>query len=301
MPDSSLNALSAAKREPWGFIAFVGRGWPFALGYWASCGVLSAASGRVGFVIGASLWAIAVVLCHLITKGRTRGHRRTDGDRDDPGTGVTAYIATEGGTVNLTGSVSSFTLHTTSPGVDKAVPLRDAEEPIRAWKRANLVIERGLVRFGAMGVDERYSVDGHAHCSSQYRLSSLWWGEARVPHGATPSLSCRCGFYAWTERDDAFKVYPTAALLEVDLFGTVIVHERGYRASRQRVLAVWLPKTCASSLCAADATEVAEVDKQVLGFCSQHASLVPETALSARGTTSDLAALIGTEVRWLDA
>ena len=55
-----------------------------------------------------------------------------------------------------------------------------------------------------------------------------------------PDPACTCGYYAMASAD-GFGGDSGAALLEVELYGRVIVHERGYRASHQKILRIIVP------------------------------------------------------------
>lgn len=98
-----------------------------------------------------------------------------------------------------------------------------------------------------------YGVDERARC------------QHLMPH-ASPAEDCTCGFYAmsqavryppWLRRATwdyvrrhapaDQRLLPFRILLDVDLSGTVIVADRGYRAERQRVLRALLDPCC--SIC----------------------------------------------------
>jgi hypothetical protein len=179
------------------------------------------------------------------------------------------------------------------------------------------------------------------------------WGRRPepAPHGV-PDLACTCGFYALKERAPALELLSArppisrlfgTALLEVDLAGTIIEFQRGFRASDQRVLGVRVPPWCLP--CAADgelrpaarlaglanrplaASLGAEIPRLPLAdraavmahhvslldrlagraalrpVCDGHAFPAPgadDWAPSVVLGLADLAARLGTEVRWLD-
>jgi hypothetical protein len=60
--------------------------------------------------------------------------------------------------------------------------------------------------------------------------------EPAKQHGR-PDPDNSCGFYAW-KADSDLPWQVGTWLLEVDLYGTVIEHESGYRAQKQRVLSI---------------------------------------------------------------
>lgn len=123
-----------------------------------------------------------------------------------------------------------------------------ADEAPRGWKCAQLLVspDQGEIRLAGVTIGGAYRVEDVAACVL---------GRGHLP----PSLSCECGFYAFSERMDAENMLAcrfgydeqvvVRVLCEVDLSGTVIVCDRGYRAERQRVLSIGLLPWCAD--CAA--------------------------------------------------
>jgi hypothetical protein len=141
---------------------------------------------------------------------------------------------------------------------------RPSYERPAGYKVARLVADTSTPAGGFLGltVGGLYGSDTTASC--EVLAGSLppkrRWGRRRIPpaHGA-PDLSCSCGFYAYQQRAPATDLLASrppisrlfgTALLEVDLGGTVIEFDRGFRASRQRVLGVQVPRWCVS--CAAE-------------------------------------------------
>jgi hypothetical protein len=138
-----------------------------------------------------------------------------------------------------------------------------ADRP-RGHKVGRLVVDPrdGDGSFLGLTVGGLYGSDDAATCEVlEGRLPPpRRWGRRLVPppHGV-PDLGCSCGFYAFKEAKAAVKLLAErppvsrlfgAALLDVDLAGTVIEFDRGFRASRQRVLGVQVPRWCVP--CAAD-------------------------------------------------
>jgi hypothetical protein len=138
-----------------------------------------------------------------------------------------------------------------------------ADRP-RGHKVGRLVVDprAGDGSFLGLTVGGLYRSDDGATCEVlEGRLPPpRRWGRRVVPppHGV-PELGCSCGFYAFKEERAAVKLLSErppvsrlfgAALLDVDLAGTVIEFERGFRANRQRVLGVQVPRWCVP--CAAD-------------------------------------------------
>ena len=128
---------------------------------------------------------------------------------------------------------------------------------------------------GAYGVS--YGIDATAYCA------------VGGGHSA-PEWRCGCGFYALKDPPTAPEFGRFRA--EVELFGTVIEGDQGWRASRQRVLSLQAFKTC---ICGRDAT----------GFAiRRHGTVWPVCGKWKCGhkrlELADLNARLGTEVRWLD-
>jgi hypothetical protein len=102
-------------------------------------------------------------------------------------------------------------------------------DPLLGRKAALIVLNhaRSQAHFLGLSVNVPYGSDDSARCL-EGRCPVL--GEHEVPH---PDGSC--GFHATTE-DPLQWFMPEVALLHVEFFGRVIRHERGVRASHQRVL-----------------------------------------------------------------
>lgn len=128
-----------------------------------------------------------------------------------------------------------------------ALPVDDvpAEDAPRGYKAAQLLIspDGDRVRLAGIAVGGVYDVDDAAVCIL---------GRSHEP----PQLGCECGFYAFDRRGDATDLLcrrlgldqevVVEALCTVDLAGTVVVCDRGYRAGWQRVLDVGMLPWCAS-------------------------------------------------------
>jgi hypothetical protein len=96
-----------------------------------------------------------------------------------------------------------------------------------------------------------------------------------APHTA-PEVSCTCGFYAYRDRRDAETLLATCppvgrhfgtVVLDVDLAGTIIEYDQGFRSSHQRVLGVQVPAwclPCASAGRARRASQLAGLSREPL-------------------------------------
>lgn len=111
--------------------------------------------------------------------------------------------------------------------------------------------------FTPMNNGARYGVDATAECSLDRQ------------HLA-PHPGCTCGFYANKgTRPARASENPGYLTLEVELFGKVLVHTNGYRAERQRVLAVYAPRGYLRSRgCTAKIASVGLSAPQMIGTTS---------------------------------
>jgi hypothetical protein len=247
------------------------------------------------------------------------------------------------------------------PGRVGALPTEDRPSHDRpeGYKVARLVADpvTGQASFLGLTLGGMYGQEGAASC--EVLAGALppprRWGRRKPPppHDA-PDLGCTCGFYVLSDRAEATELLATrppvsrmfgAVLLEVDLAGTVIEFDRGYRAGHQRVLGVQVPRWClpcarlgrtrqarriaglaGKSLeraCRSDlpqhpplyrfamAAHNIEVVRRLDGraalrpVCDEHTPAPPPADRTEAPSTvvlelADLAAGLGTEVRWLD-
>jgi hypothetical protein len=127
-----------------------------------------------------------------------------------------------------------------------ALPSERRDEALRAVKLAEVRGEPPRIhpigRFHGRAYDHLDEVQARCH---------------RHDHRA-PDIDCTCGFHA-VERTELLgevtTVLADSVVLEVELSGMVVEHERGYRAETQRVLGVRFPDRCA--WCDTPATRVA--------------------------------------------
>jgi hypothetical protein len=189
------------------------------------------------------------------------------------------------------------------------------EDARRGYKTAQVLVAPDGDEATLAGITHggTYTVEARASCSS--------------PGCSTPSPGCTCGFYAFKRREDAIELLRQTlaynglrhkALLTVDLDGSVLQYERGYRAERQRVLGIQFERECAicPSSAARRATCLAASRQfrvrpfpQPLGGTSSGLSGWPVRPVCERHvpsgamvlTPADVAGLLGTEVCWLSA
>jgi hypothetical protein len=133
------------------------------------------------------------------------------------------------GTFIRKGGVVSYTEEYT----EMDLPERDDDEPIGAFKLANLCWRPGGLRLESLNYGIVHERLAEAVC--HYRHCTM-----------IPDLDCSCGFYALKDRESARDYGPSyyTALLEVELSGRVLVCSDGYRAQWQRILRVEVAGGC---------------------------------------------------------
>lgn len=116
-------------------------------------------------------------------------------------------------------------------------------DAFRGYKIAQLIVGTSDDAWLAGVTSLSYGVDELARC--------------RRRGCRPPGMDCRCGFYAFRDRDRAVELlgqlgarHPARSyvLLTVDLDGDVLEYELGYRAQRQRVLRIEIPDVCSRCL-----------------------------------------------------
>jgi hypothetical protein len=184
-------------------------------------------------------------------------------------------------------------------------PASSGQEPFRAWKLAFICKLARNIMFRA--------ITRHAYYSASRQQFTCGCPDAefpplRVPHDKPlVSADCSCGWYAMKNKADCLQTYNTrmagspdemnAWLLEVDLWGTVIEGERGYRGEYQRVLSVQpagQPEVAVSQ----------EKQLYLLGCSILYRPILPslmQRPLKPMLPVADLASKLGTEVRWTSA
>jgi hypothetical protein len=116
------------------------------------------------------------------------------------------------------------------------------ELPIPAWKGAFLDYSNPD-KFYSLNEGTPYTHDDVAICEVAIFSGPLF--TERHPKGI-PSAYCSCGFYALKDRTQlqtSMYSAPTSGLtrvvLNVELYGKILVGSEGYRAEKQRVMAVY--------------------------------------------------------------
>lgn len=185
-------------------------------------------------------------------------------------------------------------------------------EPIMGWKAAALVDVPGVgPRFQPISASGTYGTVEVAECRPVHGVTPGYtmWDQLRalpvgllagpVPTHDVPDPDCACGFYARKERADlALSGGRRGQVrLRVALTGTVIAHERGYRAQRQQVVGVEIPKVCGCGdrdhIVGLWVVGPSTYYRPVCRSCAAHAGIEP-IALA------DMTALLGVDVAWCD-
>ena len=161
------------------------------------------------------------------------------------------------------------------------LPIDESDEPLRGYTFAEV---RGTHsprvhpsgKYWRRGYEHRHTATAECH---------------RAGHIA-PTVDCTCGFYAVPELHELTDVtehHPRSVVLEVELAGTVVEHERGMRGEQQTVLAMLFPGHC--DRCRRPATHLrrGKVWHSVCGNCATRA---PDDVVSR----ADATALLGVDV-----
>lgn len=125
-----------------------------------------------------------------------------------------------------------------------------------------------------------------------------------------PDSGCACGFYALKDvRKLPFRVFTSLrrmVLLQVELSGTVIAAQYGYRAGRQDVLRVWVPRRCAvfgcrrhAEYCIIRESSLDWHDQKLVPACWKHTVKFRRRFKGPRFTLQDLRDQLHTEFEWM--
>lgn len=176
-------------------------------------------------------------------------------------------------------------------------------ESITAYKTGSIGYRDKALYLSGHHSSKGYGPDATAECPNQQIEDSFnYWGSLMFSSGQTvkhdqsetPHEQCSCGFYAYSERPEKLD---RPLLFHVELFGKVVAHERGMRASRQRVLKIEVP-SCGGFLCKESSTHAIfnmdDDDLESISWrCDDHVYFDVD---SHNLTLSDLAGHLGTEV-----
>lgn len=170
------------------------------------------------------------------------------------------------------------------------LPVEKRSIPIIAWKGARLSVDKAGKEIGLysgpVSKHGKHQIIAEAKCVfANHEAPAVVCGS---------SATAGCGFYGVMNAGDVLLAY-NDVLLEVELSGRVIVHESGYRAGKQRILAVEIPMDgCDGFLCLEPPTQVHfPIDGVMRAVCDQHAPA------NGRIATLDLIAEhLGVDVRF---
>lgn len=181
-----------------------------------------------------------------------------------------------------------------------SLPARASVEPVAVRKAAWTLVspDRRAGRFAGMSVGLAYRAHDRAHCQ---RERCPVQGNHSAPHPRGT-----CGFYGSTG-DPLGWMMPESALLDVELFGRVIRHERGWRAGGQRVLGASFVRGCMACVTYVERPELVAVPAPaatrsllVAPRCTRCARVWRAPGEGEPLSPGELAGLLGTEVGWLD-
>lgn len=147
---------------------------------------------------------------------------------------------TPGGTYYYTGpSGATASLTSGEPALDVV----ETDMPILAHRSAILRFDGTSRPFASITGDKRaFGVDADAYCAIA-SFGFVMYTSASPQHDghSAPGVDCSCGFYALPPDIEATYEDCAYVTLMVELSGTVIEHEKGYRAGHQRVIECRLP------------------------------------------------------------
>ena len=179
-------------------------------------------------------------------------------------------------------------------------------EPVHGWKLGLIIKDARNIMFRAITRRAFYTAGRQrflCHCPDD-RFPPV----PRPPHHQ-PTLAddSSCGWYAMKDKDECLRAYRARAarspqemnawLLEVDLWGTVIEGEHGYRGEYQRVLSVRPAGQPELSITSHD-RQLYLVGTQVRYRQAPRSLLTRSREPVLR--VADLASRLGTEVLWSD-
>lgn len=178
--------------------------------------------------------------------------------------------------------------HSTPKASIGSLKVEDQPDTIVGYKWGSFKIKDKTLLIAGAHDDRGYGVEAEAKCQKGMFSYSRGDGCTELPGEA-----CACGFYAY-DKDNYMRehTYGKELLLEVELYGRVVVHERGMRASHQRVLKITVP-SCSASLCSSASSNWC-VANGINGYqrrCTHHSTGFNETY-----APNELAGMIGTEV-----
>lgn len=234
--------------------------------------------------VGLLITHVSCLTYSYLKEKRNGQHRRTEEGPSDPGDFTFTFNP---GTSYL--AFGAFSAASTNPSLSSggAVEHVESDMPILAHRIAKLSFAGRSKPFVPLTRDEPFGVEGDAECIAN-RYFSFARLEKYDEHEA-PALHCTCGFHAVPVDVEPWDEGTSFVTLMVELSGTVIEHERGYRSQHQRVVECRVP---ACPYCGRQA-DVVLVESQTMRetACRKHLpSTMPEGVVTV--DVDDLAGLV---------
>lgn len=162
-----------------------------------------------------------------------------------------------------------------------------SDVPILAKREASLALYQSAdTPFATITDKGAFGVLAKATCHNRWeqrwvsRFSSNGYSRGyenlieRHAEGVVPALNCTCGFYAIPVDSSSAYASPEYVTLLVELSGTVIEHDAGFRAEYQKVVECQVPP-CAYCGSAADQLLLSDAMVPLRFVCSSHTPTLP--------------------------
>lgn len=170
------------------------------------------------------------------------------------------------------------------------IPTRIQVDPLVGYKTLNLRLDAGRVLLAGM----RRSYSGLLETAECVK-----YPKNEAEH-STPGLDCTCGFYAWREQSE---VGPSGHLASVELFGSVVVCEKGFRAAKQRVTSLLLAPGCDQCRSLGDSRRIADavyfsMPGNPFLLCADHGALAERLNAALRLSVEEISDRLSIPVGW---
>lgn len=231
---------------------------------------LNAGMGVRGIVLGRPLYLLAVscaataltgaaciINIRKYLKEKALGSNRTsEASASDPGAGtfditITADTSALTDALRRTSGLAAARHRALNSGglvmPGQAPPEPEIEHvegdmPILAHRIARLTFDGTSLPFKPLHRGRPFGVDSTARCEVEHAYMSVrGFYESRPKPHTSPGLDCQCGFYSVPSDVEPWGEGHDFVTLLVELSGTVIEHEKGYRAEHQRVVECQVP------------------------------------------------------------
>lgn len=174
------------------------------------------------------------------------------------------------------------------------LPHRAQVDPIVGYKKVKLGMSKH--KLTVSGEWRAYeSLDQTAVCHK--------YPKPEVEHMA-PDIDCTCGLYGYNERKSVSTYGANYAIATVEAFGFIIMHETGYKASRQRISLIELGSAC--EICdlmndnrrIADAIYIGVGGTDIHHLCAEHGEMACRMNAAMRLSVSEISDRLGVPVTW---